>query len=239
MTRQAAATVLGIVLAVLAGIGSARAESFYVETFETGNAGWIVSTESGFSPADWDPAGHITATIGSDPVRKLQAGVAALYEGLDRAALFATDMMITGDIDNADQGYVRFYVASGGEYFTTTKDASWTPAATAGWESFSVALVEANFERWGGGASVPLVDALNAPEEIGLLLTGASLESVGFTGAGGASISIDNFDAVPVPEPFTVVTAFLAVSSFGLYVRRHTRNSKFRKEVPDRNARTA
>ena len=29
--------------------------------------------------------------------------------------------------------------------------------------------------------------------------------------------------AVPVPEPFTALTAFLAIGSFGMYVRKHTR----------------
>ncbi len=29
--------------------------------------------------------------------------------------------------------------------------------------------------------------------------------------------------AVPIPEPFTMVTAFLAIGSFGMYVRKHSR----------------
>ena len=37
------------------------------------------------------------------------------------------------------------------------------------------------------------------------------------------AIVIPGINATPVPEPFTMVTAFLAIGSFGMYMRKHTR----------------
>ena len=235
MKREMGIRAFGVVLVLLAGAGLARAESFYVETFDAGNAGWMVwgtGSEAGWSLSGGNPDGHITADIGPG-VYKVQAGDADPYAFPVLPGAIATDIRVDSVSDPAD-AYVRFFVGDGdGGYFATTGRAL-TTFDLATWTRFEVAVDVGNFVYWdGASAAVPVVDqaalaaALMAPAGIGLLFSGHTLGQDAFPGT--ASISIDNFDSVPpVPEPLTMLSAFLAIGSFGMYVRKHTRKQAAR-----------
>jgi len=204
-----------VLLLAMLGVASV-ASAAYVETFSSGNAGWLAVTvnDSGgntYPAATWNSTGgntggYITGTVSSaaDRLYGLQPATAS---GDMTGLTLTTDYKIDGTVTGPVGAMVRFYVGTytGGYNYFVTKDAfSWNPNADAAWTTHQVALIAANFQIWPNqnAGTKTFAQVIAAPEDIGLVFADGftSNTTLGFTGSG--TIGVDNFGTVP--EPLTL-----------------------------------
>jgi hypothetical protein len=194
----------------------------YLEQFTNGSAGWQAPTVNNSGGValpgaqallDATGSGCIGATLTQGPNRLFgfQPADARLYQDLPGLRM-TVDYMILGAVTGPEAPMVRFYVGTwtgGSNYFVSNDAFSWNPNAGADWVTHQVELLSANFIEWPNQASHSKTfdQVIAAPDDIGLVFSGAftSNSTLGFSGSG--TILIDNFGAVdnraatPVPEP--------------------------------------
>jgi hypothetical protein len=214
---------VGIVAAVASlFVASAALGDPYLEQFTGGSAGWLAPTVNNWGGVampgaqtllDATGSGCIGATLtqGPDRLFGFQPADAHLYQDLTGLRM-TVDYMILGAVTGPEALMVRFYIGSftgGSNYFVSNDAFSWNPNAGPDWTTHLVDLAAGNFLEWPNQAahSRTFEQVLAAPEDIGLVFSGAftSNSTLGFSGSG--TILIDNFGAVDrratmsTPEP--------------------------------------
>ncbi|MCX5682739.1 MAG: PEP-CTERM sorting domain-containing protein [Planctomycetota bacterium] len=199
----------------------------YLEQFTGGSAGWLAPTVNNSGgvampgvQALLDAAGSgcigATLTQGPDRLFGFQPADTHLYGDLTGLQM-TVDYMALGAVTGPETPMVRFYIGSsagGANYFVSNDAFSWNPNAGPDWTTHLVDLVAANFLEWPNQAahSKTFEQVLAAPDDIGLVFSGAftSNSTLGFSGSG--TILIDNFGVVgndnratmATPEPATL-----------------------------------
>lgn len=217
----------------------------FIEHFATSNDGWTSSTINNGGAIHSSAAtygsitagqqGYIQADFGSNGNRifSFEPGTVSIFGSLSGTSL-TVDYKISGTVTSPSTPMVRFYVGdfSNGknDYFVSSDEYSWNPNTAAGWSTHSLHMLAANFIEWPNSAahSRTFAQVISAPEDIGLIFTGASSafgdnSTLGFKSSGGATISITNFGSVlatgNVPEPTSLVLC--ALSALLLLMKRH------------------
>jgi hypothetical protein len=224
----------------------------YMEQFTNGSAGWqapTVNNSGGVAMPnatfrlDATYSGCISAPLSQGPDRLFgfQPPDTRNYQDLTGLALTA-DFLLTGGVTGPAMPMVRFYVGTwtgGTNYFVSNDAFSWNPNASADWMTHQVELLSANFIEWPNQASHSKTfdQVIAAPDDIGLVFSGAftSNSTLGFSGWG--TVMLDNFGAIlshrhdgdddsselpAVPEPATL--AFLAAGGAWLLTWRRRKN---------------
>jgi hypothetical protein len=212
------------------------ANALFVETFDSGNAGWLAPTVNNgggqtFPGAAWQSSGgvadsgYISGIVGTaaDRLYGLQAPFRTdqpsypLFENLTGKTLTVDYKKVSGEVTGPTGMMVRFYIGmytdGNLDYFVTSNAYSWNPNSAANWTTYQVLVNEANFIRWPNQAnSRTFADVAAHAQDIGLVFADGftSNETLGFSGA--AVLGIDNFGTVvPIPGAFWLFGSGLPV----------------------------
>ena len=206
-----AAFVIVFLMATLV-LGRVSAEA-YVETFDSGSAGWktwfmpsFTGVDATFHASGGNPGGYISGYVnGTERLYAFDAS-ASPFGDLTGQTL-RVDYKIGGTVTSPTPADVRFYFGTtigGNKYYVSNNTFSWDPNANTDWTTHTVSVLPANFIEWPNQntGSQTFAQVAAAPEWIGLVLTDSVFtnnDNLGFQSTAGATISVDNFGAVPIP----------------------------------------
>jgi len=201
----------------------------YVETFDSGAAGWGTSLINStgyswyqaptYSPSGGNPGGYISGSVGTSVNSRLYSfdAPSSAFGNLTGQTL-TVDVDISGTVTTAagsGPAMARFYIGTdSSDYFISTNAFSISLNSSGGWATYTIPVVAADFMPWPGqtGTASFANVAANAIS-IGLLFTSADFSAaddgttlLGLMSTNGATISITNFGN---PEPAPMPPAFL------------------------------
>ncbi len=235
MKRWMAAAVF---LAVFLSLASA---AHAVETFDSGNGGWMTYTigapgDSGYlsgtgsasTLTGGNPGGYISGTAPNSTNNRLYGfeAPAGAFGNLNGQTL-TVDYRSTGTVTGPTGPSVRFYIGVAGSYFVSL--GSWDANTGDAWTNHTLSVDPSSFTAWPNQNDGTLTFAQVAASQgyyVGLLFGNGNFSSngnLGFTSTGGAIISIDNFGptrSIPIPAAFWLIGSGL-VGLVGL--RRRTK----------------
>ncbi|MFO7740104.1 MAG: hypothetical protein R6V46_16615 [Desulfatiglandaceae bacterium] len=181
----------------------------YFETFDSNSGGWETwfingSLYTGGS-SDWSATGgnldgHIFATFnGTDDLYAFDSPENQFGDLTGQTLM--VDYKISGTALPAD-AKVRWYIGSqtdGNNYFVSKDSFSWDPNADTDWTTHTIAINEANFDRWtiGDAGTKTFAEVVAEGQWAGLFFLDGN--QYGISSLDGATVSIDNIGAVPIP----------------------------------------
>jgi hypothetical protein len=239
--------ILAIGASLLFSAGAAKAA--YMETFDSGSAGWgndiinsstlaITTTASSWSATGGNPNGYIYGAVPTQASGTAFYGFDASYTpsevakfgnltGTTLSANFMTSAANLVTAAGSSAVFARFYVGDGSSYYLSTDAVSWNPNNDLTWTLHQVAMNSANFFLYNGSLSFATVIA--NPTDIGIVFTASQSDIVssgyilrGMDGS-GTTISLDNFGTDPVPLPGTLMLFGPGLFSLGFLVRKRLR----------------
>jgi len=231
---------VGLLLALILPLGSSA--QAYIETFDSpGSAAeWlnysmpsVIGNLSGYNTSGGSTlgpspgGGYIYGSVDNSGTRLYTIESSASSFSSLVGQTLTVDYKTTGSVDTgAGSPMVRFFIGNtqNGQksYYVSSNTYSWNPNTDLSWTTHAVAVDGNNFALWTlNSSSNPMLFDLVAasPTNIGLVFTYGNLSSndlLGFTSAGGATISIDNFYTPNSPVPIPAALWLLGSGLVGL-----------------------